>query len=377
MQNTAWEQKDEASSDTAGLKSPIPFIVLTEVLNYFSKSICFDLLQICRYLFIEISYLEWVLQTSRSSVPDNDLTAYASWATKALPNPPPLLISSELCNKGRRKSFNACTEPQQLSDYRSDSCSFARMRRGKCCAWYSCVTLNFAWNWWKRFLFAQVRIQPKAQKMPQPRCPPWVGGTKTLYLHLCCVPWFGLRGSPASPYSYNKKEQEESPGVLLTWLLTLSTQTTAQVKQASLLTADELPTHSMLPAAANYIIAIHSIGGCWSSTAGRQSYSQHSRPSSSRGKRQAHIKACSSSQLGWPYLAFYKQTKGQSSERFGFPSENKSNQKSMTTKIDPDHLTDWVKDKFLLAEEVKNNNQKSVSWYTLLSGSISAVSRLF
>lgn len=86
------------------------------------------------------------------------------------------------------------------------------------------------------------------------------GGTKMLHLHICCVPWFGLGGSPASPYSYNKEEQEESLGVLLTWLLTLSTQKTAQVKQASLLAADEPPTHGMLPAAANYIITIHSIG---------------------------------------------------------------------------------------------------------------------
>lgn len=151
---------------TACLKNLISFTVLTEVLNYFNKSICFDLLQICRYLFIEISYLEWVLQTSRSAVPDNDLTAYASWATKALLNPPPLLISSELCNKGS-PSMHA---PSPTAQWLLPKWQFARMRM--LCLVFLCDT-EFCVNWWKRFLFAQVRGQQKAQETPQFLCPPW------------------------------------------------------------------------------------------------------------------------------------------------------------------------------------------------------------
>lgn len=72
-------------------------------------SICLYLSQICRYLFIEISYLECVLQTSRSSAPDNDLTAYASRATKGTgsSSPAPHFLRA----LQQRKSFNACTSP--------------------------------------------------------------------------------------------------------------------------------------------------------------------------------------------------------------------------------------------------------------------------
>lgn len=128
----------------------------------------------------------------------------------------------------QRKSFNACSEPQQLSDcYWSDSCSFARMKRGKRCAWSSCETLNFAWNWWKRFLLAQVRGQQTAQEMPRSLCPPW-GRHKdaTLAYLLCALIWprriscitllLQQGGTRRKPWSFtdltaNSQHSENSP----------------------------------------------------------------------------------------------------------------------------------------------------------------------
>lgn len=200
MRTKGWDRLGYRS--VLRLKNLVPFIVLMYSLNSRNKSICLFLSQIYRHLLI---YWDFLL---RLGAADFQVTCTRqrfnslcqAEKQKALQNPPPgLLISSELCHKG---SPSRTRTPQLAHHYPSDSCLFVRMRGRKHGAWYCCVTLNFIWC--ERVLFAWVQVRQNTHKMPH--LPPPDRGTKKVHLHLCCLPWFGLGGSHALPYSYNEKE---------------------------------------------------------------------------------------------------------------------------------------------------------------------------
>lgn len=125
MRTKGWERLGYRS--VLRLKNLVPFIVLMDSLNSRNKSICLFLPQIYRHLLIYWDFLFRLgaadFQVTCTRQRFNSLCQAEQ--QKALQNPPPGLISSDLCHIG---SPSRTWTPQLAHHYPSDSCLFVRMR---------------------------------------------------------------------------------------------------------------------------------------------------------------------------------------------------------------------------------------------------------
>jgi len=214
------------------LKNLVPFILLMDSLNSHDKSICFFLPQISRHLFIYWDFLFSLGAADFQVICTRQRFNSSCQAEQqqALRNPALPGSSSPQSSAAKEALHHTHPDPAAHPSLPKWQLLVCPDERGetRCLAFLpdtECYSMQ------KSLVCMGTSPMKHSENATSP---PLDGGTKLLHPHLCCLPWFGLGGFPALPYSYSEREEQVWGKPQSFIYPSLNTQATAPAQEASL-----------------------------------------------------------------------------------------------------------------------------------------------